>query len=79
MYFNRKLLGKGAIDRKAMPKFFGAWIDKAMPSYVFTPNQLRLFKLPELLASPWYLECAKNYSKLASNKYARNLAKGDDS
>lgn len=45
-----------------MPKFFGAWLDKAMDSCVFTATQLCVFKLPELQASPWYLECAKNYA-----------------
>lgn len=45
-----------------MPKFFGAWIDKAMPSCVFTATQLKVFNLAELHASPWYIECAKNYA-----------------
>lgn len=45
-----------------MPKFFGAWIDKAMPSCVFTPTQAKVFSLVELQSSPWYLECAKNYA-----------------
>lgn len=45
-----------------MPKFFGAWLDKSMPSCVFTPTQLRVFKQSELQASPWYVECAKNYA-----------------
>lgn len=61
-YFKRELLDKGAIERKVMPKYFGAWIDKAMPSCVFTPTQLKVFNLAELHASPWYLECTKNYS-----------------
>lgn len=61
-YFKRELLDKGAIERRSMPKFFGAWIDKAMPSCVFTPTQVKVFKLPELQASPWYIECIKNYA-----------------
>lgn len=45
-----------------MPKFFGSWIDKAMPSSVFIPTQIKSYTLGELQASPWYLECARNYA-----------------
>lgn len=45
-----------------MPKFFGAWLDKSLPTCIFSAAQLRTFKLPELQSSPWYLECAKNYA-----------------
>lgn len=45
-----------------MPKFFNAWLDKSLPTCIFSSTQLRNFKFPELQSSPWYLECAKNFA-----------------
>jgi hypothetical protein len=57
-YFRRELVGKQGIDKKAMPKLFGAWIDKSLATCIFTKAQKRSFKTGELQACPWYLEIA---------------------
>jgi hypothetical protein len=45
-----------------MPKLFGAWIDKTLPTCVFTSIQIRAFSVEELIACPWYLECKRSYA-----------------
>jgi hypothetical protein len=56
------LVGKHGIEKKAMPKLFGAWIDKSLSTCVFTKVQKQLFTVGELLACPWYLETIRRFA-----------------
>jgi hypothetical protein len=55
------LVGKHGIEKKAMPKLFGAWIDKSLSTCVFTKVQKQQFTVGELLACPWYLETIRRF------------------
>ena len=60
-FFQREVLGKKGIDKRSMPKLFGAWHEKTLKTYMFTTGQDRAFTSAKHMSCPWYMECSKKF------------------
>jgi len=68
-----------------MPKLFGEWVDKTLPTCVFIALQIQAFTTQELVACLWYLEYKRSYTptkeqieKVATSKVVMEVLSDDE-
>jgi hypothetical protein len=56
-----ELLPAVAMDKSKLPIFLTSWVDKSSSLCTYTMGQTRIWSVPHLKASCWYIDCGKVY------------------
>jgi cation transport ATPase len=73
----RKLLPNGTIDEPQLPVFLTSWVDKSSVLCMYTMTQSRIWSVPHLKASCWYLDFPKSFCPVEEEDVKKSCNKAD--
>jgi hypothetical protein len=73
----RELHPHGVVDEPQLPVFLTSWVDKSSALCMYTMTQSRIWSVPHLKASCWYLDCPKSFCPVKEEDVKKSYNKAD--